>query len=753
MAFAPGHRLGPYEIRRSIGSGGMGEVYSAFDARLHREVAVKVLFDSATSAASRVRLEREARAVAALSHPNVVSIFDIGSEGDSVYIVSELLEGATVREALRHERLPISTAVKYARQAAAALQAAHEKGIVHRDIKPENLFITNDGRLKVLDFGLARVADSTEAVTAVHEERLTAPNTIVGTVGYMSPEQLRGESIDQRSDIFSLGCVIFEMFGGGAPFQRQAQTATVAAILGEEPDYRSLSLVAPPLIAVLQRCLAKERRNRYQSADALIADLDRFEATARDGGMRAWAPRIATAAAAALAVILVAAAWFGAWRRETRSAPPLAAQRRAMLAVLPFENLSGDPSQEYFSDGLTEETITEFGRLSPARLGVIARSSTARYKNAHTDVRAIGRELGVDYIVEGSVRRDGERMRVSAHLVRARDGTQVWADAYDRTVNDVLAMQAELARGVAAAVEIKVAPGRPAQNTLPENGAARETYLRGRYYLNLGTAVSRRKAVESMQQAVALDPHSAVAYAGLAEALVNQSTLDYAPREVIPKAREIAEKALQLDDGIADAHQVLGSILLEYYWNWADAERELRRALAIDPNSANSHLEYATLLITSSRFKEGLQELKRGRELDPISAAENRDGLFNIFCTRRYEDALQQARRAIDIEPQNDLAYAITGIIELQRGKKTSAAAAADHVMAMTASQTARTIAAYVYASVGRESDARAIIRRIEEESRQQFVCFFNVATLYAVLGQPESAFAALERGYRDRTG
>ena len=752
MPFEPGHRLGPYEIRQRIGAGGMGEVYSAFDSRLHRVVAVKVLSESSGSASSPARLEREARAVAALSHPNVISIFDIGTEGDSVYVVSELLEGMTVREALREGRLPVETTVRYAREAAAALQAAHAKGIVHRDIKPENLFITSDGRLKVLDFGLAHAVDSTQAVTAVQQERLTAPHTVVGTVGYMSPEQLRGEPIDERSDIFSLGCVVFEMLGGSAPFQRPSQTATIAAILTDPPDFRSLSSVAPPLISVLQRCLAKDRRDRYPSADALITGLDHSLA-APNNGRTSW--RLAAGAGLAVAVI-VTLAWLGVRRRETTSpAPPPAPQRRAMLAVLPFENLSGDPSQEYFSDGLTEETITEFGRLSPARLGVIARSSTMRYKNVHPDVRTVGRELGVDYIVEGSVRRAGDRVRVAAQLVRATDATEMWADTYDRTVDDVLVMQADLARGVAAAVQIKVAPGRAATNAnaLPANGAAREAFLRGRYYLNLGTVDDRRKAVDSMRQAIALDPQSAVAYAGLARAFMNQSTYEIAPRDIIPKARDMVEKALQLDDGIAEAHEVLGEILLDYYWNWADSERELKRALTINPNSASGHLEYATLLITAGRIDEGIQELKRGRELDPVSAAANRGGLFDLYCARQYQDALDLARRAIEIEPRNDLAYAIIGMIQLQRGDRSSAAANADHAMSMKPGQLTRTIAAFVYASLGRQAEARKILAQIEGESRQHFVCFFNVATVYLPLGEPNKAFEALERGYNDRTG
>lgn len=746
-----GRRLGPYEIRRLIGSGGMGTVYEAFDTRLRRSVAIKILREHLTSTTSRTRFEREGQSVAALSHPNVISIFDIGAQDDAIYIVSELLEGMTLREALSNGALSPDAAVDYARQAAAGLQAAHAKGIIHRDIKPENLFITRDGRLKVLDFGLARAAEQVQAITAVRGEQLTAPDTILGTITYMSPEQVRGEPVDARTDIFSLGCVMFEMLTGSPPFARATPTATLAAILEEEPSSDALATMPPHLAAIVRRCLARDRNARYESAAELIADLDRHKTTHPRGR------GLLIAAVVTVAVVLAGAT---AWRAAHRVvAPktvdmPSAPKRRTMLAVLPFENLSADPDQEYFSDGLTEETITQFAQLSPEQLAVIARSSTMHYKGVRADIRTIARQLGADYLVEGSVRRAGNRMRVSAELVRGTDGTEIWARSYDRTVDDLLAMQAELARGVAAAVELKVSPSRivSSPNALPSNGPAREAYLRGRYYLHLGTAANRNKAVESMQQAVALDPTSAIAHAGLASALINESTLDVPPKDIIEKARASVQRALQLDDSIAEAHEVLGEILLEYDWKWDAAEAELQHALAIDPNVPNGHLDYATLLITSGRFAQGLEESNRGRELDPVSAETNRDGLFNLFCTRRYDEAYDRARHAIDLEPRNDFAYSIIGIVELARGRRDAALAAADRVFELKGTQTARSIAAYVYANAGRQNDARTALHNIEAESREKFACFFNVAALYTALGENDHAIASLDRAYKDRT-
>ena len=673
MALEPGERLGPYEIRSRIGAGGMGEVYRAFDTRLQRAVAIKVLPEGAATGVERARLEREAQAVAALSHPNVMSVFDVGTQGDVFYVVSELLEGSTLREALGAGAIPLPTAVDYARQAAAGLQSAHAKGIIHRDIKPENLFITAEGRLKILDFGLARLVEQSEqAATAVHQAKLTAPDTVLGTIGYMSPEQLRGEPIDHRTDIFSLGCVIFEMLGGRPPFLRASQTATVAAILNDSPEYSPMTFVPPSLLSVLQRCLAKQPADRYSSAAALAADLtlpsDARSLAATVSMQRVGRWRIHSAVAAAVAVMIVAA---GAvfWMHRKAAVPATAPlPRRAMLAVLPFENLSGDAAQEYFSDGLTEDTTTEFGRLAPDRLGVIARTSSMRYKKSPTDVRTIGRELGVDYIVEGSVRRAGNRVRVAAQLVRATDGTQMWAETYDRTLDDVFAMQAELARDVAGAVEIKVMPGRGAHNpAAPLSEPGREAFLRGRYHLSLGTAPDRRKAVEYMQQAVSSDPQSAVAYTGLARAFLAQSTVDFAPRDIVPKARAAVDRAIQLDESVAEAHEVLGSMLLEYYWNWTDSERELQRAIALDPNLARAHSEYATLLVSSGRTAEGLAEGRKARVLDPVSALASRNDLYQLFGARRWNEAVEQAHKVIDLEPRNDIARAILALSYLGR--------------------------------------------------------------------------------------
>jgi serine/threonine-protein kinase len=766
MPLVPGDRMGPYEIRARIGAGGMGEVYSALDTRLNRTVAIKVLPEAAASGPERARFEREAQAVAALSHPNVLSVFDVGTEGDTFFIVTELLEGKTLREQLRSGAIPPGKAVEYTEQAAAALQAAHAKGIIHRDIKPENLFVLNDGRIKVLDFGLARLVHH-EHFPAEQHTQLTAPDTVLGTVGYMSPEQLRGEPVDHRSDIFSLGCVLFEMLSGRPPFLKPSPTATIAAILNDSPDLHPLRDVPPVLRGVVERCLAKNPADRYESARQLAADLKAHstDSMAHSPTVAMSVPPSAPArritlpvaiSALAVAGALIAAIVFGFRSRNAPETQPSAAARkeRAMIAILPFENLSGDPSQEYFSDGLTEDTTTEFGRLSPERLGVIARTSVMRYKHARNDVRSIGRELGVDYLIEGSVRRAGNRVRVAAQLIRASDGTQVWAETYDRTLDDVLAMQSELARGVAAAVQIKVIPSSVIrQAATPATDAGRDAYLRGRYHLALGTPQDRRKAVEYLKQALASDPNSALVNTEMARALLSLSTLDYAPREIVPKAREAVEKALQLDDTVAEAHEVFGTMLLEYYWNWPEAEREIRRAIELNPNLARAHAVYATLLISSGRIDEGLQHSARARALDPLAPAQHRNSLLQLFVARRWNEAIDQSRKVIDLEPKYDFAWAVMGLAQLALGKNAEALASADKVVAMTTVPVPRAIAAYVYARAGHEDKARSLLTELEAAAEKRFVCFFNVATVHAALGEKENAISALERAFIDRSG
>jgi tetratricopeptide (TPR) repeat protein len=378
-----------------------------------------------------------------------------------------------------------------------------------------------------------------------------------------------------------------------------------------------------------------------------------------------------------------------------------------------------------------------------------------RYKKGPIDVRTVGRELGADYVVEGSVRRDGERVRVAAQLVRASDGTEMWAETYDRTVKDIFALQSELARDVASAVKIKVVPARstPREKLSPRTPAGRDAFLRGRYHLLLGTRDDLRKAVEYLSQAVAAEPDSPLANTELAEALLTLATRDEPPRVVIPKARVYVDKALQLDGSIAEAHELLGEILLEYDWNFPEAERELKKAIALDPNQASAYTEYATLLICSGRFDEGLQYAARGAALDPVGTARGRNALFLLYVTHRWNDMFDEAQRALDLSPQYGYAYAIRGLAHLGRGEREAALRDADKVAALTDGPFSLSLAAYVNARGGRPEVARNQIHQLEKLAEKQFVCFFNVAAIYGALGATDKAFQSLERAIVDRSG
>ncbi len=712
------------------------------------------------------RFRREAEAASALNHPHICTIYDIGEHEGRPFIVMEKLEGQTLSTLITSRPMPLERILTIGSEVAEALTAAHEAGIIHRDIKPANIFVTKRGDAKLLDFGLARldasdISATPASATDVQAEHLTKPGTTIGTIAYMSPEQARGEAVDARSDLFSLGAVLYEMATGVRPFRGATSSIIADAIVnGDVPPPSQINGELPhDFDQVILSALEKDRELRVQSAAELRAALLRLRrdtssaksaVSVRKRANRKW-PAIG---GVALIAIVIIGSWF-VTRGRHEAAPVAVAKDRMMIAVLPFENMSGDAAQEYFTDGLTEDTTTEFGRVSPDRLGVIARSSAMRYKKANADVRTIGRELGVDYIVEGSVRRAGDRVRVAAQLVRATDGTQVWAETYDRTVDDILAMQSELARDVANAVQVKTvtSPVSPRSVVGPVTERGKEALLRARFLLTSGGAANRREAVQYMQQAAASDPNSALVNTELALALYSQSTVDLAPEEIVPKARAAVERALQLNANVPEAHAILGRMLLEYYWNWAEAEREFRRAIALDPNLAEARMDYAVLLVSSGRIRDGLMEAARARQLDPFAESHNPHALGLLQQGQQWTLLIEQSRKAIRITPNNDLAYCMLAYGLLGRGEKSAALQAADQAIAMKPTQLTRALTAYLYAAAGRPDIARSMLQQLQAAAEKRFVCFYTVGLIYHVLGEDEKALAALERGYQTRTG
>jgi TolB-like protein/Tfp pilus assembly protein PilF len=666
MPLAAGTRLGPYEVLGLIGSGGMGEVYRARDSRLERDVALKVLPAWAmTDETARTRLVREARLASQLNHPDICKVYEVGEADRQVFIAMELVEGQPLSSRLADGPLPIDQVLRYGHQMADALAHAHNRGVVHRDFKSANVIITPEEQVKVLDFGLAKRLTGEELadVATATQQTLTAPGMVAGTLAYMAPERLRGHPADERSDIWALGVVLHEMATGQRPFLGQTGFELTAAILSQVALPVSASVPAP-LANVVERCLAKDPRERYQQSSSVRAAL---EAVASGQAGTAWSTwrmmrrrrgLVLGAALGALAVLVVAAVLFGPdggglRSRVTRGAAVPA--RIIRLAVLPFANLSGNPDQEYFSDGLTQELITQLGRLHPAGLEVIARTSVMRYKKRDTPVDQIGRELRLDYVLAGSALGEAGRVRIAAELIKVADQTRLWTERYERELAGILVLQSDVARNVARALALKLLPAEHAwlanaRAVIPE---AYDAYQKGTYHWQKLTREDLDTAERYFELALKKDASYAPAHEGLAWVWsARQAVFTATPQEAGPKAKAAALQAIALDDTSAGAHEVLATVRTWTDRDWSGAEAEWRRTLEIDPARANAHAYYALFLMITRRAEEALQHSQRSIELDPFNV------LYlgfhaRVLCeaARRPDDAMAAARTAMAMQP------------------------------------------------------------------------------------------------------
>ena len=617
MPLKPGVRLGCYEILSPLGTGGMGEVYRARDTKLDRDVAVKVLADAVTAGPETLaRFEREAKAVAALSHPNILAIHDFGTHDGIAYSVTELLEGETLRARLDAGPMPEKHVVDVAVQIARGLAAAHGKGIVHRDLKPENLFVSHDGHLKILDFGLAKRTGldplgETHAPTANH----TAAGTVMGTVAYMSPEQARGLAVDYRSDIFSFGAILYELLSGRKAFKRSTATDTMAAITRDEPP--GLSDAVPPfspqLTRIVRRCLEKDPQRRYSSSQDLALDLEAFtsgaapspEPARRPMGRGLW---LALAVAAA-GLALVVGFRFRPQGGQVES-----------LAVLPLFNASADPGLEYLGDGITDALINSLSQL-PA-LTVMSRDSVSRYKGSDVNAQTAGRDLKVHAVLKGKFVQRAQELSVSAELVDVRNNSHLWGGQFNRKLSDIQAVQEEIAEQISSQLRTR-RPGEDRKRLAARYTAPSEAYqlfLKGRYALEKRTEAPLRQSIEFFGQAIEQDPGYAAAYAGLAMAYAASTSISFlSPGDSIPKSRAAALRALEIDDDVAPAHAALAWCLWSYDWDYAGAEREFRKATSIDPRDPTAHHWYGSMLNSMGRTDESVAQLRRAHDLDPFS--------------------------------------------------------------------------------------------------------------------------------------
>jgi len=780
-----GRRIGPYQVTSQIARGGMGEVFLAEDIRLERKVALKVLLAAFTQNPERVRrFEREAKAASALNHPNILTIHEIGEADGAHYIVSEFVEGETLRERMRRGPLSMAAALDVARQVAGALAAAHAAGIAHRDIKPENVMARPDGLVKVLDFGLAkltemRIADCGLRIeeaemlartsqdipqSAIRNPHSTEPGLVMGTAHYMSPEQARGLKVDHRTDIFSLGVMLYEMLAGRRPFEGATASDVMAAILTKEPEpLEELRSEAGPEIArAVMRCLAKEREERFQTAGEFAAHLkaatERGEQSppreARrtpDSGAARHDPGAFLKSrpiwiTATLALLMIAVAVY--WKLAPHSTPD--PQIRS-LAVLPLENLSGDPAQEYLADGMTDALISDLAKIGALR--VISRTSAMRYKGAKKPLPEIASELNVDAVVEGAVLRSGDRVSIRARLIHAGADRQLWAESYERDFRDALGMQSEIARAIAREVHAKITPAEQTRlaSARPVNHKSYNDYLLGIYYWNKRTEEHVRKAIDYFQSAIREDPGYAQVYAGLADSYSVLAVMFGDPREFVPKAKAAAAKAIEIDGTLAEAHVALASVLAYYDWDWQGAEWEFNRAIELNPGSSMAHLRYAHFLATMGRTEGSLAENERALDLDPVSLIINTGLGQRLYNARLYDKSARQLQKALEMDPNFFPARIELGRVYAQQGGYLESLAELNKAVELSRDSALAEIG-YVYAVSDQRRKARLILAELRELSRRRYVSPVDIALIRAGLGEKDQAFNWLEKAYGEHS-
>src|SRR5713226_8642822 len=701
---AVGINLGHYRIAEKIGAGGMGEVYRAHDEHLAREVAIKVLPDGTLSDQSaRRHFRKEALALSKLNHPGIATIYDFDTQNGVDFLVMEYIPGITLNEKLAGRALTEKEVIALGTQLAEGLAAAHSEGVVHRDLKPGNLRVTGDGRLKILGFGLAKL--ELPVIPGAATESLTDSQATAGTLPYMAPEQLLGEEVDARTDIHAAGAVLYEMATGKRPFGKLEHAQLIIAILRQAPPSPSQlnSQMSAELERLIGKCLEKEPENRYQSAKELAVDLRRLgtPSTVTASWRVVKKPRstvgrkvlLGLTGVLALAAVLLALNLNG-WRERLFGMH--AGARIHSLAVLPLVNLSRDPEQEYFADGMTEELITDLSKIGS--LKVISRTSVMQYKNASKPLPQIGRELGVEGVIEGSVQRVGDRVRISAQLIYAPGDTHLWAESYDRDLHDVLKLQGEVAQVIANEVNARVTPKEQARlaDKRPIDPEAYQAYLQGRYYWNKRTEGDIRKAIGYFQQAINRDPNYALAYAGLADSYLILSIYSSAPwQETYRQAKAAATKALEIDDNLAEAHATLASTQAGEHWDLEGALTEGARAIQLNPNYATGHQWYAEYLICSGDAEKAITQIRRARELDPLSLVINSTYGYILLQARRYDEALAQARKTLGMDANFYLGHQLLAEAYEQRGMFEEA---------ITVRQTAATLAGESAEQAGRRA-------------------------------------------------
>ncbi|MGB7926266.1 MAG: protein kinase [Pyrinomonadaceae bacterium] len=798
MPIDAGTRLGRYELRSRLGAGGMGEVYLAWDSKLERTIALKILPAEVSSDKRRMhRFKLEARAASALNHPNIITIYEIDQIDSTHFIATEFIDGTTLRAFMASRRMKLDEVLDVAIQVASALVAAHAEGIVHRDIKPENLMVRRDGYVKVLDFGLAKLTEHQSSGSEATTLFDTAIGVVIGTVTYMSPEQARGQSIDAQTDIFSLGVVIYEMASGRTPFEGDTASDMIASILKTEP---------PPLVQyspdipdelqrIVERALCKDCGERYQTAKDLLIDLRNlkreleFEAklgrsapsstgsetkATRSGSQetietagktrerRGKAAPVSTASNAEylvgslkrhrIGVIVMITALIVAVASLAYFYFVKSGKTIDSIAVLPFVNTSADPNTEYLSDGITDSLINSLSQLPNLR--VMSRNSVFRYKGREIDAQAAGRELNVQAVLTGRVVQHGDTLSINAELVDARDSSHIWGEQYHRKLTDIFTVQEEIAKEISERLRLRLSGEEKKRLTkrYTENTEAYQLYLKGRYYWNKRTGETLQKGVEHFQQAIEKDPGYALAYAGLADSYILLGVYNVLPpKEAYPLAKTAATRALEMDETLAEAHVSLASVMGDYEWDRARAEREFTRAIELNPNYATAHQWYAELLSQMGRHKEALTQIKQARELDPLSLIINSVEGWLYYLARQPDQAIEQCRKVIEMDQNFSVVHVYLGRAFAFKGEYEQAIAELQKAIQLDEDPWTIASLGHTYAIAGKREEALKLLSRLKELSTRRHVSPYHIAAIHAGLNEKEQAFQWLEKAYKQR--
>jgi serine/threonine protein kinase/Tfp pilus assembly protein PilF len=703
-----GQTISHYKILEKLGEGGMGVVYKAEDRRLKRTVALKFLREDAFGDEhQRSRFVREAQTTAALEHPNICTVYEIDEQHEQIFISMAFIEGHGLKERLRSGVMPMADVVRVVREVLRGLDVAHRKNIFHCDINLTNIMVTEDDHIKIMDFGLAQIVGATD---------LARTGMVHGTMYYMAPEQIRGDAVDGRTDIWSLGVCMYEMLTAGLPFKGDYEPAVFYSILNEEP--RPISALRPELpveiCRIVHRALAKDPAQRYASAAELLAELDAV--TVESG----------------------------------HSVPDTSASSRAAIAVLPFTNMSTDKDQEYFCDGIAEDIINGLAHVDELR--VVARTSAFAFKNRSEDIREIGRKLDVDVVLEGSVRKWGDTLRITAQLVNVGDGYHIWSERYDRQMKDVFAIQDEISQAIVDMLKIKLVGDVEQALTrhYTTNFEAYTFYLKGRYYWNRRSEDALRKSLDCFQQAIAEDPDYALAHAGLADTFNLMGFYSaQSPHEVFPEAKKAAAKALEMDDSLAEAYASLGFSHMFYDWDWAEAERCFLRSLELNPNYPTALHWYSEYLVLVGRMEEAMAQSKKALESDPLSLIINTLLGWIPHFDRRFDEAVIQYHKTQEMDPNFVPAHFFLGLTYVQKSEYELAVQEFNRGAALFGSSEMFAAAdGYARARWGKRDEARRIADSLKKKSAERCVPLYYVAAIHAGLGEKAEAFEWLRKAH-----